>query len=132
MAAKSYYLDNAILNLVLSGTAYTPTTGNVYAALYTVAPGPSGGGTEVSTGGGTLYQRTQVIFGAPTNGVVSNSAPVAFPVAGAAWGTVHAVGLFDDQVAGNLLYFGVLGADKVVGLGDQVNFIVGALSVTEQ
>ena len=38
MAAKSYYLDDAIINLVLRATAYVPTTGLVYVALYTVAP----------------------------------------------------------------------------------------------
>jgi hypothetical protein len=131
MAAKSYYLDDAIINAVLRNTSYTsPAT--VYVALYTVAPSPSGGGTEVSTGGGSLYARTAVTFGAPTNGVASNSAPVAFPVAGTVWGTIQAVGIFDLAVGGNLLYFGNLGTSKLVGTGDQVNFIVGAASVTEQ
>lgn len=127
MAAKSYYLDNAILNAVLRNTSYTsPAT--VYVALFTVAPDPSGGGTEVAGAG---YLRTAVTFGAPSNGVSSNSAPVAFPVAGGSWGTVQACAIFDDPTAGNMLYFGNLGTSKLVGAGDQINFIVGALSVTE-
>jgi len=131
MAAKSYYLDDAILNATLRNTSYvSPTT--VYVALYTVAPTAAGGGTQVPTGGGSLYTRTAVTMGAPASGVSSNSAPVAFPTAGTVWGTIQAVGIFDDPTAGNLLYFGNLGTPKLVGVGDQVNFITGALSVTEQ
>jgi len=127
MAAKSYYLDNAILDHVLRNTALvSPLT--VHVGLFTVAPTPGLAGTEVVGGD---YQRVAVTMGAPANGVCSNSAPVAFPTAAAPWGTVVACGIFDDPVAGNLLYFGNLGVQKVVGLGDQVNFIVGALSVTE-
>lgn len=132
MAAKSYALDDAILNLVLKGTAYVPAGVPVYVALYTVAPTAAGGGTEVSTGGGSNYVRTAVTFGVPASGVIANSAPVAFAVAGTVWGTIQAVGIFDDVAAGTLLYFGNLGTPKLVGVGDQVNFIVGALSVTEQ
>jgi hypothetical protein len=132
MAAKSYYLDDAILNLILSATPYVPTTGSVYVALYTVAPTALGGGTEVPTAGGTLYVRQAVTFGTPTNGVVSNSAPVAFPTAGIAWNTIVACGIFDDVSGGHLLYFGNLGTPKLVGIGDQVNFATSALSVTEQ
>lgn len=131
MAAKSYYLDNAVLNAVLRNTTYTsPAT--VYVGLFTVAPTPSTGGTEVSTGGGTLYVRKAVTFGAPSNGVVQNSAPVAFDTAGASWGHIVACAIFDDPTAGNLLYFGALGTAKDVGVGDQVNFATSALSVTEQ
>ena len=130
MAAKSYYLDDAILGAVLKATTYTSPT-DVYVALYTVAPTASGGGTEVPTGGGTLYQRTVVTFGTITNGVVSNNAPVAFPQAGASWGTIVACGVFDAQSGGHLLYFGDLGTHKLVSALDQVNFATSALAVTE-
>ena len=40
--AKSYYLDNAVLQAVLAAVPYTSPSA-VYVALYTSAPGPTGG-----------------------------------------------------------------------------------------
>lgn len=133
MAAKSIYLDDAILNHVLRNTALSsPAT--VYVALYTVAPTPSSAGTEV-TNVATAYARQAVTFGAPASGVCQNSAPVAFPVATAAYGApIVACAILDNggYGLGNILYFGNLGTPKTVGNGDQVNFAALALSVTEQ
>lgn len=123
--AKSYYLDNAVLNAVLLGVAYTSPTG-VTVALYTVAPGPGGGGSEV-TGGG--YARATATFGGPTNGVLTNNAPITFPQATAAWGTIVAFALFDNS--GNMLWYGNLTASKTINTGDQLTFAVGGLTVTE-
>ena len=134
MAAKSYYLDNAVLTAVLkAGAAVGPLT--PYVGLFTVNPAnPGDPGTEVLTAGGTLYARVAVTFGTVTNGVVANSAPVAFVAAGASWGTVNGVGIYDNITvgAGNLLYYGTLGTPKLVGIGDSVSFATSALSVTEQ
>jgi len=128
MAAKSIYLDDALLNHVLRNVAMTsPAT--VYAALFTVAPTPSTSGTEV-TGGS--YARVATTFGVPASGVSTNSAPVAFPTATANWGTVVAVALFDAAVAGNILYFGLLTTAKAVDNGDTASFAATALSITEQ
>jgi len=77
--AKSYYLDNAVLQAVLAAVQYTSPSA-VYVALYTSAPGPTGGGTEVSGGS---YQRTACTFGAPTNGALTNSGACTFPQASA-------------------------------------------------
>ena len=130
MAAKSIYLDNAVLNLVLRAVAYAPTTGTVYVGLFTSAPTPSTSGTECS---GTGYARAAVTFGAAALGVSLNSGLVTFPTAGAGgWGLVVAAGIFDDAAAGNLLYFGNLGASKTIDAGDTASFAISALSVTEQ
>lgn len=128
MAAKSHYLDNAVLNHVLRNTALSsPAT--VYVGLFTVAPTPSTSGTEVSGGS---YARVAATFGAPALGVLSNSAPVAFPTATLNWGTVVAVGVFDALSGGNLLYFGALTTSKAVDNGDTASFAAAALSITEQ
>lgn len=133
MPAKAQALSNSLLNAVLRNVSYTsPAT--VYAALYTVAPTATTAGTEVVTSGGTLYNRVAITFGAAAAGVCANSAPITFPTAGAPWGTIIAVAVTDNATpgAGNVLYFGNLGVAKVVGTGDAVSFITGALSVTEQ
>ncbi len=130
--AKADYLRTALINAVLRNTSYSsPAT--VYCALYTVAPTNSTAGTEV-TDVATSYARQAATFAACSpDGATANDAPIVFPVAGAAYGTVVATALLDDGTygAGNMLYFGALGTSKVVGLGDQVSFGVGALTVTE-
>lgn len=125
--SKSDYLENAVLNHVLRNTALTsPTT--VYAALYTAAPTDAGGGTEVS---GNAYARTAITFGAPSGGVVSNSAAVTFPTAsGGNWGTIVAMGVFDALTVGNLLYWTTI-TNKAVNDGDTAEFAIGDIDITE-
>lgn len=128
MSAMSDYLENAIGNAVLRNIAFTsPAT--VYVALFTAAPADAGGGTEVSGGG---YARQAVTFGAPSNGVFTNSADVVFPTATANWGTIVAFALFDAPTAGNMLIYGNLSASKTVNSGDQFRFPAGQLSITFQ
>ena len=133
MAAKSTYLDNAVLNHVLRNTALTSPPA-VFAGLFTVAPTagtpgsvPSTSGTEVSGGS---YARVAVTFGAPSIDICTNTPTVVFPTATALWGTVVAVGIFDGS--SNLLYFGTLSLAKIVDNGDTASFGVAALSITEQ
>ncbi len=128
MAAKSVYLDNALINHVLRNSSLASPAA-VYAALFTVIPTPSTSGTEV-TGGS--YARQAVTFGAPASGVSTNSAPVAFPTASAGWGSVVAVAIMDDVTGGNILYFGALGTPKTIALDDTASFAALALSITEQ
>ena len=125
--AKSYYLDNAILEAVLCNTPYTSPS-PVYVALYTAAPGPTGGGTEV-TGGS--YARTACTFGSPSSGALVNSVPCTFPQATGNWGTVTSFGVFDAATSGNLLYYGNLTASKTINTGDQLTFATSGVSVTE-
>ena len=126
MAEMSNYLENALINVTLRNTAYTsPTT--VYVGLYTSDPGEGNTGTEVSGGS---YARTAVTFGAPSNGVSTNSASVTFPTATGTWGTVTHVGILDALTSGNLLYFTPLDASKSIASGDVFTISTGNLSVT--
>ena len=52
------YLETEILDHVFGGNAYT-APGTHYLALYTAAPGETGGGTECT---GTSYARQTVAF----------------------------------------------------------------------
>jgi hypothetical protein len=126
MAEMSNYLENALINVTLRNTAYTsPTT--VYVGLYTSNPTDADTGTEV-TGGS--YARTAVTFGAPSNGVSTNSAAVEFPQATASWGTVTHIGIEDALTGGNLLYHTPLDVSKVIADGDIFKIAIGSLSVT--
>ncbi len=124
---KSLYLDNTFLSIALLNTSFVPPT-VVWVALFTVTPGPSGGGTEVAGGG---YGRQIVTFTAPSGGSTSNTAAVVFPIATAAWGTITAFALFDASSGGNLLYFGNLSTSRSIMINDQLQFPIGQLIATE-
>jgi hypothetical protein len=125
--SKSDYLENKLLDHVLTNTAYTsPTT--VYVGLYTVAPTDAGGGTEV-TGNG--YARESVSFATASSGATSNDAEVEFGTPSATWGEVVAFGIFDADTAGNLLYWGELTNAKTINTGDTVKFLTGEIDISE-
>lgn len=126
MAEMSNYLENALINAVLRNTSYTsPAT--VYLALYTSDPTDADTGTEVS---GNAYVRQSITFGAPSNGVSTNSAAIEFPQATGSWGTVAYIGIRDASTAGNLLFHTALDASKTIATGDVFRMAIGSLSVT--
>ena len=126
MAEFSNFLENALINAVLRNTTYTsPAT--VYVSLYTSDPTDADSGTEVSGGS---YARTAVTFGAPSNGVTTNSADVTFPTATASFGTVTHIGIHDASTSGNLLFHTILDNSKTIDTGDIFRITTGNLSVT--
>jgi hypothetical protein len=126
MAEMSNYLENALINATLRNTSYTSPSSS-YLALYTSDPTDADTGTEVS---GTSYARQAITFGAPSNGVSTNSAAIEFPQAGGSWGTVTHVGIRDASTSGNLLFHTALDASKTIATGDVFRVAIGSLSVT--
>lgn len=126
MSQLSDYAETAIFNHVLRNIAMTsPTT--VYVALFTTNPTDAGTGTEVSGGN---YVRQPVTFGAPSNGVGSNSGQVLWDPASIPFGTVTHIGLYDAMTSGNLLMHGPLASSKVINSGDIFRITVAALVAT--
>jgi hypothetical protein len=126
MAEMSNYLENALINATLRATTFTsPAT--VYVGLYTADPTDAGTGTEVSGGS---YARQSVTFGAPSNGVSTNSAAVEFPQCTSTWGTVSHIGILDASTSGNLYYHTALDSSKTIETGDVFKIAIGNLSVT--
>jgi hypothetical protein len=126
MSEMSNYLENALINVTLRGTAFTAPAA-IYVALFTTDPTDAGTGTQVSGGS---YARTAVTFAAPSNGVSLSNADCTFPQATASWGTVGWIGLYDASTAGNLLYHTPLDASKTIDTGDIFKIASGSLSVT--
>jgi hypothetical protein len=126
MSEMSNYLENALINVTLRNTAFTAVA-TPYVALFTSDPTDAGSGTEVSGGS---YARTAVTFGAPSNGVSTNSADVTFPTATGSWGTVGWIGIYDASASGNLLYHTPIDVSKTVTSGDIFKISSGNLSVT--
>ena len=126
MAEMSNFLENALINATLRATTYT-SVATVYVSLWTSDPTDAGSGTEVSGGS---YARTAVTFGAPSNGVTTNSADVTFPTCTSSWGTVGWIGINDAATSGNLLYHTALDTSKTIDSGDIFKISTGNLSVT--
>ena len=119
------FLETEILDHVFAGAAYTaPST--KYLALYTAAPGETGGGTELS---GDAYARQSVAF-TTSGATTSNSAAVEFPTATGSWGTVTHVGVFDAVSSGNLMCYATLSASKAIATGDVFRVPAGDLDIT--
>jgi len=126
MAEMSNYLENALINATLRNTSYTsPST--VYLGLFTSDPTDANTGTEVSGGS---YARQSITFGAPSNGVSTNSAAIEFPQATGSWGTITHVAIRDALTTGNMLYHTPLDASKTIASGDIFRIAIGSLSVT--
>jgi len=127
MAGFSDYLEDAVLNHVFAGSAYTaPST--LYLALYTVAPTDTGGGTEVSGGSYARLAATFTVSG--TDPTTATNAVAEFATATGSWGTVTSTGVFDALTSGNLLAYADLTTDKTVGSGDVFRFDAGDLDIT--
>jgi len=119
------FLETEILDHVFAGAAYT-APGTKYLALYTAAPGETGGGTELS---GDAYARQSVAFTTSGN-TTSNNAAVEFPTATGSWGTITHVGVFDAVSSGNLMCYATLTASKVIASGDVFRVPSGDLDIT--
>ena len=130
MAAASDYLEAAILNHVFRNTALTSPAA-VYLALFNGDPTDAGtGGTEVTT---TIRAagRLAITFGAPSGGVIANTAEVDFGTADAG-ATVSHIGIYDAASAGNLLtHAAITGGSQTVNTGNPVSVAIGDLTVTQ-
>lgn len=105
-------------------------------ALYTAAPGESGGGTEVSGG---AYARVSnppldANWAATSggNGQTSNVGELTFPApSGANWGTVTHFAELDRASGGNMEIYGTLTNSRIINDGDAApKFAANALTVT--
>ena len=133
MSQASDFLENAIINTYFRGQAATPAT--PWVALFNGSPTDTGaGGADVTTSI-RVAGRVAATFGAPTNGVSTNSALVDFGTVANDTTFTH-FGLFDAASGGNLLAWGTikdaLNADvsRTVLAGDGLTFPIGNLSVT--
>ena len=127
MAGLSNYAEDLVLDwLFTTNSATRPTSW--YVALYTVAPGEGGGGTEVSGGSYARQAATFTVSGTATT--AENSTAIEFPTATGSWGTIVAAGIFDASTSGNLIAFADLTASKTIQSGDVLRFNASTLTIT--
>lgn len=126
-------LRNAVLDAIL-GASHSLTTSTLEIALYTVAPTSAGGGTEVSSGGGSGYSPILINndgsqFGAASGAAKLNLADWDFGVAGTAWGTVIWAALRNPS-SHVIIIAAPLATSRVVLAGDEVVVPAGSFTAT--
>ena len=117
--------ETTTLQWLFTNTSVTRPT-SWHLALYTVAPGEGGGGTECS---GTSYARQSFTM-TVSGDTATNAANIEYAVAGSSWGTLVAVGVFDAATSGNLIAYGNLTASKTIDTGDVFRVPAGDLDIT--
>jgi hypothetical protein len=132
MAHMSDYLEQAVINAVLRGTAYsTPAVGDLHLALFT--SDPTDANTTANEVSAAWYARqTTGTWTAPTagDGVSRNSSTVTFPAVTGAQIVITHIGIYDAAVGGNLLFHAPLVASKTLDIGDVISFAASSISVT--
>jgi hypothetical protein len=135
MSAASNYLENKVLDHVLTATSYS-APGTRYLALFTNTSGNAAtnleAGTltdEVSTSG-TAYGRQTVTFAAASSGTSATNATVTFSAATANWGTITHVAVMDASTSGNVLFWGAVTTSKTIETGDTFQVTSGNLTVS--
>jgi hypothetical protein len=128
------FLANELLDHAFGKGAYTPAT-NIYVALSTADPTDDGSGlTEPSTSYGYDRVSTSGATWDPASaGALDNAAAITFPeCTGTAWGTITHVQLMDadSPATANCLIYSVLGASKVVNVGNTFKFPIGNVDVS--
>jgi hypothetical protein len=133
MSAASNYLENKVLDHVLTSTAYTqPSTR--YLALFTNTSGNAATNLEAGTltdevSGGS-YARKAVTFAAASSGSSATNATVTFDAATASWGSVTHVAVMDASTSGNVLFWGAVTTAKTIDSGDTFQVSSGNLTVS--
>jgi hypothetical protein len=135
MSAASNYLENKVLDHVLTATSYT-APGTRYLALFTNTSGSAAANLEAGTltdevsTSGTAYGRKTVTFAAASSGSSATNATVTFDAATANWGTITHVAIMDQSTSGNVLFWGAVTTSKTIETGDTFQVTSGNLTVS--
>jgi hypothetical protein len=139
-SALTNFWENEFIDHFFRGRSYTVPT-DYYIALFTAAPGETGGGTEVAGGS---YARVQVATGfanwegtngettnvdsAGTGGNTQNRNTITYAAPTGNWGSISHMAAMDALTSGNMCFYGALATPKTVNNGDPApSFGAGAL-----
>lgn len=143
MSQLTDFAENALVDCLFRGQALgNPATW--YLALYTAAPGETGGGTEVTGGSyarpalaATLANMSGTQGAGTTtassgsSGQTSNNIPITYPAPTANWGTITHFSWMSALSAGNMWLYGGLAVARVISNGDAApSFAINTLSAT--
>lgn len=121
-------IENAVLNLLLRGTALTVTT-PMKARLMTANGSDSANGTELGTSGGYTALGATITFGSvAASGSIANTVAVTWTNMPAT--TIVGLEIWDSTGTPVRIWWGALAASKTVASGDTFEFAIGAVVCT--
>lgn len=113
-----------------TGLIGSSTAGSLFLALFTSAPGETGGGIEANYTG---YARKAVVRSSAgwtvSGNRASNTAAIEFGACTGGSNTITSFGIFTALTGGTLLIYGTLTASRVVSAGITPEFKLGELKV---
>ena len=112
-------------NTLINSTLNSIKTDTPYLALFTSSPSASGGGTEVSGGS---YSRQAITYGTISSGSMSNTAAITF--SGLPNATITHYAVINAATGGTMKGYGTLSSTAAVVSGDQVQFPIGAHTIS--
>ena len=123
--AFSNYLEDEITGWI-NGTTFDAAPTSTFIQLYSQDPTESGSAT------GALYTRVSVAAGGwtrGTNGVgtLTNTNVITITSSAPSGATATHVAVFDSSTGGNMLFYGLLNASKVIAAGNEVKFNASTL-----
>ena len=126
MDFTTYLADRLIVATVGNFAWISPE--KVYLALYTEDPTKAGfSSNEVAQ---ASYNRQEITFTNPEEGVSTNANQIDFSTATSNWGNVGWISIMDSETGGFMLYFKELDNAKNVLTGDQFKIDSGKLQLT--
>ena len=120
------YLADKLINATVRAEPFT-TPVDTYLALYVSDPTKESTGIEVIA---PSYTRQAIVMTEPEDGVSINASQIDFATATSNWGFIGWVGILDNPVDGNLLYFTALDSTKEILSGDQFKIDANKLQLT--
>jgi len=126
MDFTNYLADRLIVATVGNFAWISPE--KVYLALYTEDPTKAGfSSNEVAQ---ASYNRQEVTFTNPEEGVSTNANQIDFSTATSNWGNVGWISIMDAPSGGFMLYFKALDDKRNILTGDQFKVNAGKLQLT--
>jgi len=133
MSAASNYLENKVLDHVLTATSYA-APGTRYLGLFDNDSGTTAtnleNGTITDEIAGGSYAREAVTFAAASNGTSATNATVTFPAATGNWGTITHIAVMDAASGGQVLFWGAVTTSKQIDSGDTFQVSSGNLTIS--
>lgn len=128
--SKTNYAEQKLLDLMMGNQSWTPGANSVL-ALYTVAPGEAGGGTEANYAGYARKTVANDLTTWPSANPKVNGIELTFPIAtGDQAGNIVGMGLFESAGV-NMIAYSTLNVSKPVYAGDIPRFPAGSLNFSE-
>jgi len=121
----SNYLEDGITGWI-NGTTFDPAPTSTFVQLYSQDP------TEAGSPTGALYTRVAVAAGGWTRGTngggaLTNTNVITITSSAPSGATATHVAVFDSSTGGNMLFYGLLTAPKVIAAGNEVKFNASTL-----